>query len=340
MRVLGDEPDDAPAVLAGEVRDLHPVERHRPLRVGEEPQQHAGERRLPRAAGADDGDAPAGDEVEVESVERPAALPWVAGAQPSHRQRVLPAGVRPAGEHPAGERDRVRRLGDGWRGVEDLLDARGRAAHPLQRLGRGGQAGDELEGDQRDQGDPGEQHPVEAPRADRRDADEQSAPHRQAGGEARKPLADAGRARARAGDPGEGRVGRQRASQLLLGGAVHEQLGRALEQVDDRRGERTACLSLPGLRARGEQAGQPRDEHAGEQQRDEQDQTGGRQHPPDQADGDGADERRDRERGQHPQQQVLERVDVVDEPREQIAAAEERHAERGEPLEPLVDPDA
>ncbi len=59
--------------IAVELGDLHAVERDRPAVVGEEPQQHAGERRLAGAAGSHDGDPPAGAQIEVDPVQRRAA---------------------------------------------------------------------------------------------------------------------------------------------------------------------------------------------------------------------------------------------------------------------------
>ena len=52
-----------------------------------------------------------------------------------------------------------------------------------------------------------------------------------------------------------------------------------------------------------------------------------------------ADEQRDHERWDHPQQQVLQRIDVVNEARQQISAAEGRQPGGRERLESLVRPD-
>ena len=74
MGVLRDQADHAPDLVAVELGELHAVERDRAALVGEEAQQHAGERRLAGAARADDRDAPARAQVEIDAVERPARL--------------------------------------------------------------------------------------------------------------------------------------------------------------------------------------------------------------------------------------------------------------------------
>ena len=231
----------------------------------------------------------------------------------------------------------MRGLRHGRRRVDHLEDAGGGAAHALEGLGRGRQARHELERDERDQRDPGEPHAVEGSCAQRGDADEQGSPHRKPGAEARQPLADSRGARARAGDARDLGVRCPRTPQLRRDGAVDDQLGGALHEVHDRRGQLPPRRGVPRLGARGERPRQPRHAHSGEQQRDEQDRAGGGEHQPDDAHGGGPDDHGDRERGHHAQQQVLQGVHVVDEAREQLPAAERGQAERGEALQPFVD---
>ena len=71
--VLGDDADDPAVLVAAQLGDLDPVQRHRTPLVGEEPQQHRRERRLARAAGANDRHSSTGREVEIDPVERPRA---------------------------------------------------------------------------------------------------------------------------------------------------------------------------------------------------------------------------------------------------------------------------
>ena len=59
VRVLGHETDDAPVLVTGQLGDRRAVERDRATLVGQESQQHIGERRLPGPAAADDRDASA-----------------------------------------------------------------------------------------------------------------------------------------------------------------------------------------------------------------------------------------------------------------------------------------
>ena len=119
--------------------------------------------------------------------------------------------------------------------------------------------------------------------------------------------------------------------------AVDEQLRRALQQVDHRRAQLTAHAGLPASARR---ASRPVSHGttvaASTSATSTTSPAAGSSHhssatvaPP--------ASQRDRERRQDPQQQVLQRVDVVDEPRQQIALAERGQPGRRERLEPAVD---
>ncbi len=154
-----------------------------------------------------------------------------------------------------------------------LLHAGRGPAHALQRLRRRRKAAHQLECHERDQGDAGQQYAVHAARRvrhrRRRAARPTSpGPSRAWSGPGRCP-----RCVRRPGDAGQLGVGRQGASQLLGCGAISHQLWCALDQVDDRRAQLAARLGLQCLAAGGERAGEPRHEHPGEQQRDQQDQA-------------------------------------------------------------------
>ena len=100
VRVLGDEPDDRADGVAVERAQLDAAERDRAL-VVEEAQQHRGERRLARAARADHGDAAAGREVEVDAVEHP-SRPRSGPAARARAARARPAaGAGPRARAPA-----------------------------------------------------------------------------------------------------------------------------------------------------------------------------------------------------------------------------------------------
>ena len=114
---------------------------------------------------------------------------------------------------------------------------------------------------------------------------------------------------------------------------VDDQLGCALDQVDDAGGQLRARRRLASLAASREPPGQPRHERRGDHQRRQQDQAGRGEHRPHQRDRRRAHAEGDREGRHHAQQQILQRVHVVHEPREQIAAAEGWQAERSETLE-------
>ena len=81
VRVLRHPGQHAAGVVGVAGGDVDPVECDGAgVRVAE-PEQHLGQRALARPAGADDGDAAAGFEVEVEPVERPGLVRAVAHAQ-------------------------------------------------------------------------------------------------------------------------------------------------------------------------------------------------------------------------------------------------------------------
>ena len=172
---------------------------------------------------------------------------------------------------------------------------------------------------------------------DRRDTHEQRSPHRKPAAEARQPPADSRGAGALARDRRELGVGCQRAPQMRRHRAVDRELGRAFEQVDHQARQRRPRRSLAGLAARGQEPGQPRHERRCDQQRSQQDQRCRRQHQPNHRDRRRADSERDRELGEHPQQQILQGVDVFDQARQQVAACERRQAEGGELLESPID---
>ena len=227
------------------------------------------------------------------------------------------------------------RFGDRRDGVEYLERPRGGAAYPLQRLRRRRQVGAELERGQRDQRDDGQEHAVEGPTAHRGDADEESAPHGEPGEQDRDSLTDARRARGAGHDADEPVLVARDAPALGADRAVGRELGRAVQQIDDGHREVASCGRSLGFGAPREPAGQPREGGRVEHQRDEQDEAGGGEDPPDQPDGCDADDQRDRIRRDHPQEHVLEGVDVVDDPSQQVRAAEGGQAGGCQRLEPL-----
>ena len=139
--------------------------------------------------------------------------------------------------------------------------------------------------DQRDQREPREQHAVRACPRGPPSTPTSSAPHiaRPQHSVVRPWPMPAVRALAPR-DARQQRVRGERAPQLLGSAAVDEQLGRALDQVDDAGGQLRARRRLARLAASREPPRQPRHERRGEQQRDQQDQPGGGQHPPHQRD--------------------------------------------------------
>ena len=195
-----------------------------------------------------------------------------------------------------------------------------------------GRPADELERRQRDERDDRQQHARRAARRDRGDAHDERAPQREpraAASPARCPT-PAVRARRRA-DRVSSASSRRACAELRRGQrAVDEQLGRALEQVDDRRGQlaaRRACLASRVRRAACPSATARRSRPAAARASRIRPAAGSSHH--EQRDRGRAGDQRDRERRHDAQQQVLQRVDVVHEPRQQIAARGTPAAPRG-----------
>ena len=228
------------------------------------------------------------------------------------------------------------RFADRRNGLQDLERPRGGAANPLQRLRRRRQVGAELERSQWHQRDDGQEHAIEGPAAHRGDADQKPAPHGEPGEQDRDSLTDARRARGAGHDTDESGLAVRDAPALGADRAVGGELGCAVQQVDDGHRQVASRGRSLGFGAPREPAGQPGEGGCREDQRGEQDQTGGGQDPPDQPHGSDADDQRDRERRDHPQQHVLQGVDVVDDPSQQVPAAKGGQAGGRERLESLV----
>ena len=200
-----------------------------------------------------------------------------------------------------------------------------------------GRPADELEGDERDQREAREQHAVEPPGVHRRDADRAASPTSPSPQQqARQALADARRARARRGDARELRVGGERALELLAGAAPLTTSSSAPSiRSTTLRGQLRARRCLARLAAGGERC--PVSHGTSVAASDQRARSrispaaGSITHtsatvaaPTPSAIANG---------GSDAQQQVLQRVDVVHEAREQIAAAKRRQTERREALQ-------
>lgn len=126
----------------------------------------------------------------------------------------------------------------------------------------------------------------------------------------------------------------------LLGRASHDrELGCTLHQVDHRRAEIATVRRQPGFIALGQAAGEPGHHGGRHDEGDQQHRAGGREQDPHHGHGPRSDQRGDGERLDDPEHHVLERVDVVDDPRHEVAPAEERQPGRRHPFELLVDAD-
>ena len=163
VAVLARETDDRAHVVAVEPLHRRAVELDGPALDVEEPDEHRGDRRLARAARADDRDALAGTDLEVDATQRGLDSAGVRRPDPARRQHV----------GTVGQRRGLVRLVHGVRRPEDRQDARRGLSDAPERLGGDGQPDDELEGRERDQGDDGEVRRREPPRGDRGDPDDE-----------------------------------------------------------------------------------------------------------------------------------------------------------------------
>ena len=287
---LLDQPDHAPHVVRGKALQGHPVERCL-TRIGrEETHQHIGQRRLAGAARADQGHAAPGSQLQVHAAQRGAAGAGVGGPDPAQGERV-----RAVAQH-----DRGCRIVDHRRRVHGL-EHPGRC-HPrtLEGLGGCGQRRDQLERGQRDEHQDGKEGAVERAAVGRVDPERQGAPAGQPGQGRRQSEADAGGACPVPGHPAQAAVRVVDAGQLAADRTHHEQLGRALHEIDHARRELAPHDGLPGLLAARQASGQPREGRRREEEGDEEDDAGLGEEPPEDRHGARPDERRHQEGLQHP----------------------------------------
>ena len=148
---------------------------------------------------------------------------------------------------------------------------------------------------------------------------------------------DPGGARAVACDGAQGAVGGVDPRQLVAGGAHDHELGRALDEVDHTGVELAAYGRLPGLGSTGQASRQPWHHRGGDGQGEQEDEPGLRQEPPEGGHCDRADQRGRHEGLDHPEHDVLQGVDVIDDAGHEVAAAEAGQAGWREGLEAVVD---
>ncbi len=242
--------------------------------------------------------------------------------------------------HLAGQRQRSVGLRDRGRGVRGGEHAAGRGARALQSLGGRGQRGDQLEGGERDEREYGQQRAVEMATVGGAHPEGQGTPAGQAGECGGEGEPDARRARALVGRRPQAAI-RQGDSFHLLPGASHDrQLGRTLNEVDHSRAHLAPGRRLLRLLPPGQATREPGHHRGRDQEGHQQNCAGtGEEYP---HDGDSArpDQAGHSEGLDDPEHDVLERVDIVDDPGHEVTAAKEGKAGRGDRLELTVDTDA
>ncbi len=330
MRVLARDGDRPPHVLLPVVAQVAPGERH-PAALGvEEPDEQVRDRRLPGAARPHESDAAARLQPEIGALEDRRLAVAVAGAD----------GLEGNGERPVGKLGGARRVRDCRVAVGKLEEALAGSQCLAQLPGALRERLHPFEGGEREQCERRNQHAVEAPGGMGRDCEGEHCRDRRADDQEPQSLTRALGERRMPGASDEPGIGVAKPADPLLHASIDGDLLGAAHRLDELGGELTACSGLDGPgppleRNGGGRHGDSRHKEAGcERDRRGREDRGG------DPDGDRAGHKRDEPRADAAQVKVLERVDVGDEPREQVTlpmVAELRGRER---LDGVVHPDA
>ena len=231
----------------------------------EEPEQQVDDGRLAGAALADQCDAAAGREHEIESVQHG----WAAGGIP--RGHVL--------ERDGGRgRRRSGRLGVGDRArpLDQLQHAATGGDRGGELLRRGGERRHALERCEREERDRGDEDAIERARRVRRHRDREDAHRRQPGDEDEQARREPGREGVAPRDARELGVGLPDALDALGAGAVEDELGSAAQELDEVGGQLAAALPPPRPGRAAERAGEQRHADPRDQKADAEDEAGDR----------------------------------------------------------------
>ena len=246
----------------------------------------------------------------------------------STRARTSSNAIRIGG---AGRRRGHGGIGDRRLAIEQLEHPLARRAHAAQVARRRRQRLDGLERGERQQREHGDEHAIEVGGGEREDAGHGGARDRDADA-----VGQPARQRVAAGDRDERPVGGADPAQRGIAGAVDDELGRAAEQLDELDRQLGAGGGVAPPVSRLQAVGEQRDrDAAGEQAAGEHDGGGGQERGGD-ADRDGGAPGRDQRRDQHARMEVLQRVDVGDGAREQVAVGIGLEPRRRQRLDPLV----
>ena len=238
-----------------------------------------------------------------------------------------------------GRRVEPRRIRDRRRDVGQLEQAARRRLVRIEQRERLRQWRDDLEAGERDERQDGEVDAVEPPRADELDADGQDR-HRR---EAREGRRQGGR-----GPADEGQLGRRPVRRTtegeetfpMIGGPVHrDQVGDPADLVDEHGAQLGPARDERDRRSPRQAARGDRQHDPGQDQERDQGQPEERVEGAEQDAGEGGHEDRHDGRDDDPDVEVLERLDVGDDPGQQVAAPTGRQACRGERLDRGEEPD-
>ncbi|CAG4927841.1 unnamed protein product, partial [Acidocella sp. C78] len=227
-------------------------------------------------------------------------------------------------------------LGDGGRTVEQVEHAAGGIRHAAEELEGRRQRGDRLEGGHRAEGEQGDDRPGDAVRVGQRAGERENRQHRQTGGEQ-----DGGGAET--GDGGEAALGGEQAGARRVDPVRHrparvagEQLGHALDGIDEIGAHRRLQRDGGARRAAAEAEAGQRHRDAGDDEPEHEQQRRRRRDDGEAERHDQRRRRRDGEGRDDAEEKIAQPVDIGDEAGEQVAAALAGEADRGERFEPGI----
>ena len=327
VRLLSRERERAADVLLPEVAQIDAVDGDATRLRIEEAQKKVRDGRLPRSTRADEGDACAGIDPQVEPRER-----RLVGGRVARRDTLESDGHR-------GLRRRRRdgRIRHDRRGVRELEHSTPRRKRGRELARRRGERGDRVERREREQRERRDENTVERGLVVRRDGQREDADGRQTRNEGRQRVCDPGDEGITAAESHELAVGLADALERVLLPAVRDELGSAAQELDELGGQVPAGSGLPCTDPAREAGGEQGSRDAGERQPGCEHDRGRRQDECRRDDARDTDAEGDERRRKPAQVEPLERVDVGDHAAHEVTPTKCVELRRRERLDALVD---
>ena len=293
----------------------------------EEAEEQVRDGRLPRSARPDEGDALAG--LELRSTPSRTAGSARRSGRSRPRARPRPARSRPALELGGSVIAGLRSVSSSTRAPAARVAGSSRAA-----AGSGATASNE---ESASSASVATSTRSSVPVVVRGDGDREHADDRQPGDEHQSRVGEAGDEGVAPAESAELRVGGTRRGERVVLPTVRDELGSAAQDLDELGGELAARGGLPPADDRDEPRGEQRHGDSPEREAERQHDGGRGQDDGRRDDAGRADHERDERRPEPAQVEALERVDVGDQPGQEVAAPVRVELGRRERLDPLVD---